>query len=130
VAIWTVASVDAEPKLALCQWRILEATYADPDEPATRHFIGCTVERLSGRVSSAIQVIDLETLRGVTDSGRVYELKGVPGQNLEAEYLWTVWGRVYGVSSWTDVTRLVFAVDADEDGKPRVNSTLRSKGSK
>ena len=128
--MWNVASVDDEAELSLCSWRILEATYASPEQPATRHFVGCTVDRSSGRVSSAIQVIDVVSRRGVTKSGRVYELRGMPGYNLEAEYVWNGWASINEVSAWTDVTRLVFAVDADEDGTPRVNSTLRPKRSK
>ena len=128
--IWNVASVDDEPELSLRSWRILEVTYANPDEPSTRHIVGCTVGRSSGRVSSAIHVIDMMTLKAVSKSGRVYELRGMPGYNLEAEYVWNGWASINEVSAWTDVTRLVFAVDADEDGTPRVNSTLRPKRSK
>ncbi|WP_338326451.1 BPSL0761 family protein [Burkholderia multivorans] len=71
--IWTLASVTAEPELVLSQWRILETA------EATRHFVGADARDSTGRVSSAVVTFDRLTLRGQTQSGRVYQLIGQPG---------------------------------------------------
>ena len=109
MAIWTIASVDAEPELAVCQWRVVEATYADASEPTTLHFVGCCAERETGRVSTAIRVLDLEKRQGRTASGRVYELRGEPCVSREADYVWQAYADINAVASWRDVTCEVLA---------------------
>jgi hypothetical protein len=109
MAIWTIASVDAEPELALCGWRILEATYVEASEPATLHFVGCCAARSTGRVSTPIRMLDVKKRHGRTASGRVYELRGEPSTSREADYVWQAYADVNAVVSWRDVTREVLA---------------------
>ena len=50
-----------------------------------------------GRVSSPIVTFDAATMRGITHTGRVYELKGPPGLNMDAEYVLDRWKAGYKV---------------------------------
>jgi hypothetical protein len=100
-AVHPQISVDVCPEITLVSWRVAEVT-VPYDKQRTHHMIGYNVETGSGAVSSAIQ--KTETKDGkvfcTTESGRVYELKGIPGRNSDAEY---VWGRWVGINGATDV---------------------------
>lgn len=98
MTIWTTQPVDAQPSLTLVRWRIFKS---DTNE---LHFVGYCPENYEGRVSSAIQNFDPVTQRGVTQSGRIYELAGPPGFDEDALYVWQRWLRVNNVPSCTDVT--------------------------
>ena len=119
MAIWTISTVDVEPELALCGWRIFEATYAGSSEATTLHFVGCCAERSKSRVSTAIRFLDLQKRHGRTASGRVYELLGEPDVSREADYFWHVYADLSAVASWRDVTREVLAAGESH----RFNST-------
>ena len=90
---WKVAPVEAEPTLYLTSWSILEV------EAGTRHFVGYNLDGCEGRTSSAIATIDVEKRRGVTKSGRVYELEGEPGHNPDARYTWSQWCQINDVAT-------------------------------
>ncbi|MGF6654934.1 hypothetical protein OKW34_005524 [Paraburkholderia youngii] len=96
--VWTVAGISAEPELSISEWQILET------QPGSRHFVGTDVRDYTGRVSTAIQQFDSTALRGVTSSGRVYQLVGLQGCSANAQYIWERWCTVNGVTSYTDVT--------------------------
>lgn len=101
--IWRAAPVEEQPTLTLVDWRIVET------ECGERHFVGYALETASGRVSSAIQRYDLAARRGMTHSGRIYQLTGEPGRNGDAEYVWAVWVHVNAVPSWQDVTEALLS---------------------
>lgn len=96
--IWRVATVTVEPQLTLSSWQILET------DNGTKHFVGKDVRDSSGRVSSAIEMFDACTLKGVTSSGRVYQLSGPAGQSEDAQYVWERWCKWNGVQFYMDVT--------------------------
>jgi len=96
--IWRTAPVEEQPHLTLVRWRVIET------EQGERHFCGYCPENLEGRVSSRITHFDHATRRGITRSGRVYELVGEPGLDLDAEYVLNFWLSRNGVETWTDVT--------------------------
>jgi len=102
--IWTSHSVSAEPEIVLIRWRVLETKNGD------RHFVGARADDLTGRVSSTIVQFDAQRRSGVTLSGRIYELSGEPGLNLDADYVWDMWRRANGITQYEDVTGLVIAV--------------------
>ncbi|KVG15687.1 MULTISPECIES: hypothetical protein [Burkholderia] len=108
--IWTLASVTAEPEVVLSRWRILETA------EATRHFVGADARDSTGRVSSEVVTFDRLTLRGQTQSGRVYQLIGQPGWSSDAEYVWKCWCEVNGVASYADVTKQLL-VEAKDDNR-------------
>jgi hypothetical protein len=108
--IWNIASVNDEPGVSLIQWSILET------DDGTRHFVGADQRDSTGRVSSQVVTFDRCTLRGQTQSGRVYQLIGQPGWSSNAEYVWTRWCEINEVKSFSDVTAHLVAGEADDNG--------------
>lgn len=96
--IWATAPVPQSPSLDLCSWRILET---DKNE---LHFVGYNLTDHEGRVSTPIEQFDVATLTGRTRSGRVYRLRGAPGFDADAAYVWNAWCSASGVKHWEDVT--------------------------
>jgi hypothetical protein len=102
MAIWSARPVTEQPHVTLVRWKVYET------ERNERHFVGYCLEEGIGRVSSAIQSFDPKTGRGVTLSGRVYQLKGSPGFDGDAEYVWNLWSIVNQVQTCQDVTDAIF----------------------
>ena len=101
--IWAIASVADCPEVTLRQWLILEVQMRQ--QPGrTRHFVGYSVHDYAGQVSSAIQQFDPQTMRGTTQSGRVYQLSGSPGWNSDAEHTWRRWKSICSAADEVDVT--------------------------
>jgi len=105
VPIWSVRTVTSQPQLRLVDWSIIEIQNGD------RHFVGYNVDDSEGRVSTAIKAFDPKSRKGVTSSGRVYELLGEPGYDAEAEHVWEGWKRVNSVSASRNVTEEVLSGD-------------------
>lgn len=123
--VWTFGTIEEEPEVRLVQWRVLEASYVDESLLPTRHFVGACALGGAGRVSSAIEQLDAMAHRGLTQSGRAYELMGEPNHDSEAEYVWNMWCRVNGVASWIDVTRHAFAASSCETTDAKVKPSIR-----
>lgn len=83
-SIWETLSVEDEPEIILDQWQVFELD-------GNRHFTGYNHACREGRVSSRIVSFDEEKKKGITRSGRVYQLAGDPGYNSDAEYVLGVW---------------------------------------
>lgn len=101
--VWRVSDVSQQPSVTLTQWRVFEL----PD--GSRHFSGWAVESREGRASSAIRAFDPISMRGVTASGRVYQLKGKSGWTADAECVWNTWARINHAATWNDVSKEVVA---------------------
>lgn len=108
-SIWSVASVDVEPETKLTQWRVFKVLAKD-GLPESVHFVGYT--GWEGRVCSAVQTYDPKTKRGVTRSGRVYELVGQSGYNSDAMYVWSRWYTRNGLGD-DDVVDITKVYDND-----------------
>ncbi|MHA6643699.1 hypothetical protein [Mesorhizobium sp. A623] len=67
--------VDEEPHVTLTDWIIIRA-----HDTGDMHFVGCTPED-KGRVTTAIQDFDPNTMSGRTASGRFYKLDGEQADN-------------------------------------------------
>lgn len=79
-SVWKVASVLENPEISLTNWTIKKMVEGE-------YFVG--EQRWgSGRVSTAIQTFDPETKKGVTASGRVYQLVGDEGYSRDGDYIW------------------------------------------
>ena len=76
--IWKTKPVPSQPRLRLASWRIMRT------ERGEIHFIGYAVDNHEGRISTAIESLDLAARTGVTSSGRLYELIGEPGRDPDA----------------------------------------------
>jgi hypothetical protein len=96
--VWNVPDVSSDPDISISDWQIFET------QNGSRHFVGSDIRDDTGRVSTAIQEFDLTLLRGITSSGRVYQLVGPRGSSADGRYIWERWCTVNGVTSYTDVT--------------------------
>lgn len=88
-SIWRPCSVEQEPETILTQWRVFEVAGDFDSVPTTIHFVGYA--GYEGRVCSPVQTYDPTTRRGITRSGRVYELSGPSGWNSDADYVFRRW---------------------------------------
>jgi hypothetical protein len=92
VGLTASASVEQLPEVRLIAWQIKRGNFGE------KHFCGQCVETGAGRVSSPIVSYDEEAQRGVTRSGRIYRLVGLPAHDVEAELTW----RLYRDANWID----------------------------
>lgn len=90
--IWGASSVKSEPQKWLGNWQIYKMVKARiQPELFGYHFVGYDIRGGHGAVSSKIERFDPVTMCGVTQSGRVYQLVGMPGVNLDAQYTLDAW---------------------------------------
>ncbi|MDR3369071.1 hypothetical protein [Rhodoferax sp.] len=100
--IWTVKPIEEQRALTLTDWAIFGIKMSR-SPVRRRHFAGYNVQDREGRASSAIVQFDTVTLRGVTKSGRVYQLSGSPGLEGDGQHVWASWLRL---AKATDVERV------------------------
>ena len=87
-SIWKPNDVTTEPHTRLTQWQVFNVK-GEPGGDDTIHFVGCAL--YEGRVSSPVLTYDKTTCRGITASGRIYELVSLPGYNSDAMHVWAAW---------------------------------------
>ena len=100
MTVWNVESVNGEPEIVLVRWRIMET------DTGERHLVGAR-DDFTGRVSTAMTKFDPLRMVATTESGRIYQLRGAPGHNADARYVWEQWCLVNGVRKFNDVTDTV-----------------------
>ena len=103
MTVWPIRPVNDQPTLTLERWSIYELPDGD------RHFVGWAIENLAGRVSSRIDEFNVKTMYGLSASGRVYQLKGPPGRNRDAEHTWNLWRGTNNVETFVEVSDTVWA---------------------
>ncbi|WP_227243275.1 hypothetical protein [Paraburkholderia caribensis] len=91
--VFDAPSIEIQPLVFLTRWQVMEVN------GQSRHFIGNNTEMNTGRASTRIVHFDAETRRGVTGSGRIYELVGDSGVDAQANFLWTVTCAMHGATS-------------------------------
>jgi hypothetical protein len=90
--VWSASSVQSEPQKWLDSWQIYKTVKAKiQPELFGYHFVGYDIRGGHGAVSSKIDKFDPVTMCGVTGSGRVYQLLGMPGVNQDAQYTLGAW---------------------------------------
>jgi hypothetical protein len=99
---WAVKPVTAQPSLTLVRWQVMQLPSGD------RHFVGYALEAREGRTSSAVKSLDVTTMRGVTSGGRVYELRGKPDWDGDAETVWRAWCRINEAQTYEDGSQEVW----------------------
>lgn len=91
MSVWKPAGIEQEPEVILTHWSVYEIPGGD------RHFCGYNILLREGRASSAIQEFDHQKMVGRTRSGRIYKLKGEPGSDPDARYVWHMWLGLNGI---------------------------------
>lgn len=90
--IWSASSVQSEPQKWMDNWQIYKTVKAKiQPELFGYHFVGYDIRGGHGAVSSKIDKFNPVTMCGITRSGRVYQLLGMPGVNQDAQYTLGVW---------------------------------------
>lgn len=107
-SIWAVKPIDERPELVLSDWAIFEVKMAHASV-RTRHFAGYNETDAEGRASSAIVTFDPKALTGVTESGRVYHLRGRSGLSGDGLYVWGRWLRINKSTDVVDITKSVLS---------------------
>lgn len=96
--IRSAVPVEAEPIKRLCVWQVFKVVSANGREDLYGlHFLGLDVNDFTGAVSTRIETFDPATMRGVTMSGRIYELVGGPGFSANSTYALDHWCQVNDV---------------------------------
>lgn len=100
MTVWVTSRVATVPRVRLGSWRVFQVA------TGSRHFAGENLDKGTGRVSTAVVTYDGSTHRGLTESGRVYELVGPPADepHADATYVWQAWCVLHEVRAWLDVT--------------------------
>ena len=102
MSVWRVAPVEDQPEVVLTGWAVYEVVSERWPEP-TIHFVGRCVKPWEGRVSSAISTFDATTMKGITASGRVYQLRGEPGFDSDAWYTFNAWCSINKITEFKEV---------------------------
>lgn len=96
--IWSANSVASEPQKWLVNWQVYKTVKANiQPELFGYHFAGYDVQGRHGAVSSKIDRFDPVKMQGITLSGRIYQLVGMPGADPDALYTlngWSIWNEV------------------------------------
>lgn len=83
-SIWKPLPITERPEIVLRNWKIFEVD-------GKRYFYGYNVIDGEGRVSSSIEMFDKKTMKGITRSGRIYQLEGSTGYHGDAEHVLYMW---------------------------------------
>jgi hypothetical protein len=98
--VWNTTTITEVPEIELSNWQIFQIG-------KDCHFVGYNITEGEGRVSSKIINFDKNTLRGITNSGRVYQLHGHSGYDKDAQYVWQRWLVINRVNEYTDITSTI-----------------------
>jgi len=96
--VWAVPPDPQGPHVVLQQWQVYELA------SGSRHLVGWCAARGEGRVSSAVVKFIPQTRRCHMASGRIYELRGEPGWNGDAQYVLARWRETFAVLVCREVT--------------------------
>ena len=83
-SFWATRPVEKEPEISLVRWQIMEIG-------GKRHFVGYNESWMEGRISSEIVTFDEKSKKGVTKTGRVYQLIGESSMDRDAHYVFGDW---------------------------------------
>ena len=98
MSIWRVAPVNEVPSITLRDWKIYEI-----ENGISRHAVGYDINNYQGYVSSRIATFDYENKRFISRSGRVILLKGAPGFDNDAQYVWSTWKKLNKVTQVREI---------------------------
>jgi hypothetical protein len=90
--IWNATTVESEPQKWLERWQVYKVIDAKiQPEVFGYHFVGYDIQGGHGAVSSKIGQFDPVKMCGITNSGRIYQLVGMPGTDPDAQYTLSGW---------------------------------------
>jgi hypothetical protein len=101
MSVWLPPTAAEQPDVTLTDWAAFEVLVPELGAP-TIHVVGYNATE--GRVSSPVVKVDAGQHSVVTSTGRVYRLKGSPGLNGDAQYIWRRWLVIWKASVLSDAT--------------------------
>lgn len=101
--IYNIPKPENDVATVIAKWSIKEVIWGFNEFP-THHLIGFVLQESAGRATTAIQAFDKENGIIQTQSGRLYQLKGEPGQHGDADYVWSQWKSCNDARAEKDVT--------------------------
>lgn len=102
---WELDSITAPPTRTLERWRVMEIPFDGPGKAWTCHFVGFKLEGCVGQVSTPVHKFDPITRRGLTRSGRIYELRGDSGFNGDASAIWAGFKHANQIEDERDISQ-------------------------
>lgn len=90
--VWNATTVESEPQKWLENWQVYKVVDAKVQpEVFGYHFVGFDVQGGHGAISSKVWQFDPVKMCGITNSGRIYQLVGIPGTDPDAQYTLNGW---------------------------------------
>jgi hypothetical protein len=102
-SVWNSVPVGEAPTITVVRWSVVECSNGH------RYLRGYCLELREGRASTSIVEFDAKQARCRTASGRVYTLRGPPGCDADADWVWDAYSRVNALEVVADVSGEVFA---------------------
>lgn len=96
------ADVDKEPALTLACWQAWRVS------SGAIHLMGYCLEHGQGRTTTALIAGNAYDRRCVTVSGRQYTLKGPSGRDPDAQWVWSQFLGLTGLTAEVDVSERLF----------------------
>ncbi|GAA2884473.1 hypothetical protein GGQ99_005109 [Aminobacter niigataensis] len=99
-----VKSVSEEPQVKLISWGVVVDGWSEP------RLVGTPLGTTRGRISSAVQYFNLDTMTAVTASGRTYRLIGPADYFSAVAIVIAMRGMSEHIKAWMTVEDLALAV--------------------
>lgn len=120
--IWNQPPVAIEPEKWLASWQIYKAISSKyPMSNFGYHIVGFDVRGRHGAVSSKLEQFDPLKMRGITQSGRIYQLLGEPGVDPDAQYTLGEWSRQNQVVMQDATKEFIQHYQIDPENLSRLN---------
>jgi len=102
---WLTTSIGDEPEVVLQDWTVIEA-------PDGSWFVAGRIQNSrESRVFGPVAEFDLTTMRGRTDTARVFEITGQSGATECVKEHWDFFCELKNISYWTEISDAVVASD-------------------
>jgi hypothetical protein len=100
INVWAQPPVDVVPTKNLDSWSIVKVVEANVGQESFEfHIVGRDINECNGAVSSKIAEFDPHRMQAKTQSGRIYQLVGIPGHDSDADYVLRNWCRINQVAT-------------------------------
>ena len=111
---WRSGTIGEDAHIVLTDWAVMQVSLGGADGAVTRHFIGIRGGRPPrAQVSSPVVTFDPHSVRGVTESGRIYQLNGFSPVSVAVLATWTRWKEINRIvddrNVSSEVVRDIFA---------------------
>lgn len=106
MTVWQMQTIDTEPHVVLTDWAVMQvALQGHGGDVVSRHFVGVRAGKPPrAQVSSPVVVFDPQRARGVTESGKIYQLNGFSPVPSSVLATWSRWKDIHQIAHDTNVS--------------------------